>query len=123
MRELAQRFGQIPDQLWRQGASVAFLAGTTTELELTTAAQNLGISWNPIAYENMGDACLDFLTGDVEVLVSDWIVLMNCTGGDVDLPIVGNLLSQYGRSDGFLGGEPMAAMVAIGNEDFRSLRC
>ena len=44
---------------------------------------------------------------------------MNCTGGDVDMPIVGNLLSQYGRTDGFLGGEPMAAMVAIGNEDFR----
>jgi ABC-type amino acid transport substrate-binding protein len=27
-------------------------------------------------------------------------------------------LSKYGRDDGFLGGEPLAAVVALGNEDF-----
>lgn len=101
------------------GHSVGFMAGTTTELALTAAAQYLGIFWEPVAYETMGDACLDFLTGDVEVLVGDWIVLMACTGGDVDLPIVGNLLSEYGRTDRLLGGEPMAAVVALGDEDFR----
>jgi ABC-type amino acid transport substrate-binding protein len=100
------------------GQYVAILAGTTNELQLSRAAEALGVEYIPLLFESSDAACDALFSGVVDALLGDWLSLLACTYDDPDFPVVGELLSVYTADAGILGGEPFGIAVPLGNADF-----
>ncbi len=97
-----------------EGATIAVLTGSTTEINLAAIMASKGIDYNPITYENLDEMKSSFVNGRVDAL-------------SVDKSSAVVFLHQYADSGNFVGleetisKEPLGIAVRHGDNNWKDI--